>query len=206
MSNFFEQNNQPLTERIAFGFERLATALRHNAWQESTPQRLTPTQAEILTLLRRRPGATLKEVSALLGVRPATASGAVRVLVDKGWIEKARSLKDRRALWLQLTTGGRKLADRTARWSGFLAAATEGLEELEGHTLLKALAKIIRKLQEEERIPAAQMCITCTFFRPRIHSNPQGPHHCSFVDAPFGDGDLRLDCSDHTPAKTSTSI
>lgn len=205
MANYFEQNNQPLGERIAFGFERLATALRHNAWQESTPQNLTPTQADILTLLRRRPGATLKEVSALLGVRPATASDAVRVLVDKGWVEKTRSLADGRALWLQLTPAGRELAGQTARWSDFLAGATEELEESEGQALLRALARILQKLQEEERIPAARMCITCEHFRPNFYNDPQRPHHCAFVGAPFGDGDLRLDCPDHRSLQTSLS-
>ncbi|MER3418788.1 MAG: MarR family transcriptional regulator, partial [Chloroflexota bacterium] len=26
------------------------------------------------------------------------------------------------------------------------------------------------------------------------------PHHCAFVDAPFGDRSIRLDCPDHAPA------
>jgi hypothetical protein len=41
------------------------------------------------------------------------------------------------------------------------------------------------------------MCVTCRYFRPHVHSDPERPHHCAFVDAPFGDRALRLDCRDH---------
>jgi hypothetical protein len=38
-------------------------------------------------------------------------------------------------------------------------------------------------------------------FRPYAHPDPRAPHHCAFVDAPFGDGQLRVDCPDQTPAE-----
>jgi protoglobin len=44
------------------------------------------------------------------------------------------------------------------------------------------------------------MCVSCRFFRPFIHDDPTHPHQCAFVDAPFGDGELRLDCPDHQAA------
>jgi hypothetical protein len=59
---------------------------------------------------------------------------------------------------------------------------------------------MIRTLQVRGRIPVARMCVSCRFFRPYRHDHPTTPHHCAFVDAPFGDGELRLDCPDHLPA------
>ena len=41
---------------------------------------------------------------------------------------------------------------------------------------------------------------TCTHFRPHAHADAACPHHCTFVDAAFGDANLRLDCGDHEPA------
>jgi hypothetical protein len=35
--------------------------------------------------------------------------------------------------------------------------------------------------------------------RPTLTSDR--PHHCRFVDAPFGDSELRLDCVDHQTAR-----
>ena len=62
---------------------------------------------------------------------------------------------------------------------------------------------MIRTLQEKGRIPVARMCVSCRFFQPFRHDNPARPHHCAFVDAAFGDEELRLDCPDHcTPLPT----
>jgi len=62
---------------------------------------------------------------------------------------------------------------------------------------------MIAALQEQGRIPVARMCPTCRFFRPNVHDDPERPHHCAFVDAPFGDRSVRIDCPDHEPAASS---
>jgi hypothetical protein len=59
---------------------------------------------------------------------------------------------------------------------------------------------MIRTLQTRGRIPVARMCVSCRFFQPFRHPDGRLPHHCAFVDAPFGDGGLRLDCPDHDAA------
>ena len=198
--NFFDLNNEPLSRRLAQGIGRLATALRQNAWQEALPEGLTPTQGEIVIVLEQRPGATLSQVADTLGVRPATASEAVRVLVEKGLVTKGRSPGDGRALWLQLSPEGRRVAEQASRWDDFLAQAIERLESEEQRTTLRVVSHLIRTLQEEGRVPTARLCVTCRHFRPHRHDDPQRPHHCALVDAAFGDGDLRVDCPEHEPA------
>jgi hypothetical protein len=64
---------------------------------------------------------------------------------------------------------------------------------------------MIRTLQERGEIPVSRMCVTCRFFRPNVHAHPEPPHHCAFVDAPFGDRELRLDCADHEPLPPADS-
>ncbi|WP_242908088.1 hypothetical protein [Actinomadura terrae] len=54
-------------------------------------------------------------------------------------------------------------------------------------------------LQDRRAIPVARMCLTCTYFRPNAHPGTDRPHHCAFVDNPFDDGELRLECPDHQP-------
>ena len=45
------------------------------------------------------------------------------------------------------------------------------------------------------------MCLTCRFFVSRAHpADPVRPHHCNFVDQPFGDAELRVTCPDHETA------
>lgn len=67
--------------------------------------------------------------------------------------------------------------------------------------LLRSLVKVLRALQEAGDIPLQRMCVTCTHFRPHVHPDPANPHHCAFVDAPFGDRHLRLACPDHVVAE-----
>jgi hypothetical protein len=65
--------------------------------------------------------------------------------------------------------------------------------------------KIIRGLQEAGDIPVQRMCVTCRYFRPNVHDDRDRPHHCAFVDAAFGDPQLRLDCTEQEPASAAES-
>lgn len=106
---------------------------------------------------------------------------------------------------MRLTQEGEQEAAQAAMWSDFLAEAAEGLDEREQGVFLRGLTKMIRRLQLEGRIPIARMCVTCRFFRPYAHSQGSRPHHCDYVDAPFGDRELRLDCSDQQPLRPQES-
>lgn len=59
---------------------------------------------------------------------------------------------------------------------------------------------MIRKLQEQGQISVARMCVTCQFFQPNHHLNSDLPHHCALVNAPFADGNLRINCPEHIAA------
>ena len=198
--SYFDRHNDPLGQRIAQGLAKLGTALRHQAWRKASPRGLTPTQGQILAHLRTSPGATLAQVSEALAVRPATASSAVGSLVEKGLIEKSRRPGDARVLSLQLTADGKRAASEAVGWPDFLADAVDTLDADERRVLLRALLGMIRNLQTRGEVPVARMCVTCRFFRPRVHDDTLRPHHCALVDAPFGDPDLRLECADHEAA------
>ena len=104
-----------------------------------------------------------------------------------------------RARLLRLTAGGRRLAVKARAWPEFLTQAVGALTLDEQATLLTALMKMIRTLQQEGQIPVQRMCITCTHFRPHVREGAT-PHHCAFVDAPVAESNLRLDCTEHGPA------
>lgn len=196
----------PLSQRLAIGFSKVSIALRHRAWQEGNARDLTPTQGQALVLIHRQAGISLAGVAAGLGVRASTASEAVSVLVRKGWVEKRRSLEDGRILELHLTTEGTLEAAQVEGWPEFLASAIEILPPEEAETLMKALQRMIRELQQRGEIPVARMCNGCTFFRPFAHPETALPHHCAFVDSAFGNADLRLDCPDHQPADEGRAL
>ena len=199
-ANYFDRHNDPLGQRIAQGLSKLSTSLRHQAWRKASPQGLTPTQGQILALLSSRPGATLTQVAETLAVRPATASDAVKSLESKGLVSKSRDPEDARLLSLQLTADGEEIAAEAIQWPEFMVDAVDQLDEDERRVLLRAIVQMIASLQRRGKIPVARMCVSCRHFRAHAHEDPRRPHHCGYVDAAFGDADLRVDCAEHEPA------
>jgi len=198
----FEAASQTVAERVSTGLAKISMVLKTRAWRGAAPERVTPTQAQALMLLRGAAprGLRLDEVAKGLGVTAPTASDAVAALVSKGLVSRGRSAENHRAVALTLTTEGEALASRVADWPDFLLRAVGTLEPAEQAVFLRALVKIIRGLQEAGDIPPQRMCVNCRYFRPNIHDDPAKPHHCAFVDAPFGDRHLRLDCLEQDPA------
>jgi DNA-binding MarR family transcriptional regulator len=193
--------DEPLDRRVTTGLAKIGIALKQQAWAEAGGRGLTPTQGQALALLRASPqGLRLGALASQLGVTAATASDSVAALHRKGLVAKEATAGDGRGVVVRLTPGGRREAAAAAAWPDFLLEAVGELSAAEQAAFLRGLVAMIRTLQERGRIPVARMCVSCTFFRPFRHADPVRPHHCAFVDAPFGDGELRLDCPDHRAA------
>ncbi len=199
--NSFDESQDSAEQRILVGLAKISLALKSQSWQDAGQHGLSPTQAQILSLLQAKgKGMRLSELAEGLAVTPATASDAVRVLDEKGLVQKMRSSQDGRAIAITLTPKGKTLAAQTSCWSDLLLDAVGELSELEQTVFLRGLIKMIRKLQETGQIPIAKMCVSCRFFQPNRYPDSDRPHHCSLVDAPFGDRNLRLECSDQIAA------
>jgi DNA-binding MarR family transcriptional regulator len=193
--------DQPLDRRVTTGLAKVGIALKQQAWAEAGGRGLTPTQGQALALLRASPpGLRLGELAAQLGVTAPTASDSVAALRHKGLVTKDALAGDGRAVVVRLTPAGIREAAAAAAWPDFLLEAVDELSDAEQAAFLRALVTMIRTLQVKGRISVARMCVSCRFFQPFRHDDPARPHHCAFVDAPFGDGELRLDCPDHVAA------
>ncbi len=197
-----EHSEAPLARQVTAGLSKLGMALRTEAWRDAGPRGLTPTQAQILALLGASAGPMrLSSVAEGLAVTLPTAGDAVRVLVAKGLVSKGRDPGDARAVALALTDAGRAAADAASVWPDFVLAAVDALTLDEQAGLVRALVKMVRTLQVRGDIAPARMCVSCRFFRPYAHpGDGERPHHCAFVDAPFGDRALRVECPEHEPA------
>lgn len=198
----------PLAQRITSGLTKIHLALRSQTWKNNGNRGVAPAQRQILLFLRSRPHRppTVSDIAENLTVTPGSASQAVRGLARHGLVKKSRSVPDARCVTLALTAKGRRKADRTMEWSDFLARAAETLTVQEQETLLQTLLKILLVLQEHGEIPAVRMCPTCRHFSPNVHAGPGQPHHCSALDVPFGDGQLRIECPVHDPVIRAGSV
>ena len=193
--------DEPLARRVTIGLAKIGIALKQQAWAEAGGRGLTPTQGQVLALLRANPdGLRLRALAEQLGVTAATTSDSVTALHRKGLVAKEPTAGDGRGVVVVLTPIGVREAAAAAAWPDFLLEAVSELSTAEQATFLRSLVAMIRTLQEKGRMPVARMCVSCRFFRPFQHDNPSRPHHCAFVDAPFGDAELRLDCTDFRTA------
>lgn len=199
--NVLEANTEPLAQRVATGLSKIGLAIKSHAWKEAGKSRVTPLQAQTLSILRFRPDhtATVSAIAEELAVALPTASEVVRNLEEKGWLKKQRSQKDARVVTVMLSPKGRRKAEE-AGGTDFLTAVASQFRLADQVALLRMLIAMIRTLQERGEIPVARMCVTCKFFRPYVHKDAKRPHHCAFVDAPFGDHLLRIECTDHEKA------
>lgn len=192
-----------LPQRLLTGLEKVGLLLRSHAWSRTGQSGLTPTQAQIVSLLASRPdgGTRLSDLAAALKVSAPTASDAVAALAGKGLVEKVPHPTDRRASHLRLTRKGRTAARRAAGWPEPMARAVAALGEDEQRALLASLVKLLRSLEAAGDLPFSRVCPGCDNFRAGAHPGAARPHHCVLLDQPLGDGDVRFDCPKHVPAR-----
>ncbi len=201
----FDAISEPLEAQVATALARIASALRSHAWRGSMASGLTPTQGQALALLRDEPdGLRLSSLAASLSVSGPTASDALASLVAKGLVVRGSDPADRRAAAFRLTDAGNAAAANSASWPDFLAGAALSLPDNERALLYRLLIKIIRSLQEAGDINVQRLCVTCRYFQPNVRpDDPDRPHVCALVGAPFGDRHLRLDCREQEPASAA---
>lgn len=188
--------------RIREGLARIATIMRVDEWNRAKTLGLNPTQLAILTALDGRvSGLGVKDVAAHLGISQPTATDSLNSLEKKALVERRASAEDRRAVRIHLTASGAEIL-QSHNQDSLAERAVGALAGCEQEDLLLLLITMIRELQEQNKIPEQRMCVTCRYFAPFEHSNPSHPHHCRFVDAAFGQSELRIDCRDQLPSDT----
>ncbi len=199
------KNTVAMTTQLVAGLEKIGLAMKSRTWRRQGQSGLGPLQKQVLSLLRSKAGQSVQISTGAneLAVRLPTASEAVATLERKHLVRRRRTRQDGRVVIVNLTAKGMRASSPSPEMSDHLATATDALSLPERVSLLKTRAKLIRTLQEEGEITVAQMCVSCEYFRPHQYEDSARPHHCAFVNAPFGEQALRLDCPDYKPASVS---
>lgn len=192
------EQDRSIAATLFEGLERLSTAMRSEQWSEAGARDLNPTQARLLKLLGQG-AARVKVLAHQLGVSQPTVTASLGALERKGLVSRSADPSDARATLVALTEAGRA-ALLPVTTGGAIAAALSTLSAGEQADMLLSTVKLIRALQLADAIAPQRMCVTCRYFRPHAHRRADAPHHCDFVNAAFGNGQLRLDCGEHETA------
>ncbi|MBL8745748.1 MAG: winged helix-turn-helix transcriptional regulator [Phycisphaerae bacterium] len=138
-----------VADRVLAGLPRLSLVMRHESWRSAGRRGLTPTQAQILSILA--------ESASSIGLKEVARQMAITTLVSKGLVRKAMSESDGRAVVLTFTKPGMREATTAAAWPPYLVEAIDALPESERACLLRGLIGMIRTLQEQGAVPTARM-------------------------------------------------
>jgi DNA-binding MarR family transcriptional regulator len=132
----------------------LRRALRQRLRSTSDEAPLSPSQVELVRLVRERPGVGVAEAAARLQLAPNTVSTLVSELVALGLIERRRDPADGRAAQLSVTVAAE---ERFARWVDRLEQVMQdALEQLDPrHTealagAMPALRRLLEQVGEVE--------------------------------------------------------
>jgi len=131
---------------------RFRRQLRRSVGRGLDSARVTESQSELLWLVGRRPGISVRAAATELGLVPNTASTMVSKLVANGLLIRTVDETDRRACQLRLAEPTQQIVDasRAAR----RALLAEVLDELDDDQIdsltkgLEVLDKVARRLQE----------------------------------------------------------
>lgn len=202
MAPFNPKHRDTLSGQITVALYRIAQAIDHLLRERGKAEGLSPAQIQALLFLKyaRRGVRTIGGLAQRLAVADATASGVADALERKRLVERITSPEDQRVVTLRLTDAGEDEANMLENVLDEVEAAVNALPEVEQAALLHATQAIVRRLQRAGYIRVYEMCWHCQFFRRDAHpTDPRGPHHCAFMDAPLPEPDTYLECPDFVP-------
>jgi DNA-binding MarR family transcriptional regulator len=189
--------NQSLDAKVVVGLERVAEVFRVLLWQQSRATGLSPIQTQLLLFLAFH-GPEKRKVSYLaqeFNLTKPTVSDAVKVLVEKGLLNRIDEPADSRSHSLSLTPAGQQVVEQTGNFASLLQEIIGQFSEERKTVLYQSLFALIGQLQQRGIITIQRMCQTCTYY------NYNGTiHFCGLLTIPLETNNLRLDCPEHQPA------
>lgn len=127
-------------DRLGAALGELHRALRRRAIQRAGRVALPDAQVEVLRLVQRQPGVSVRDAAERLGIAPNTVSTLVGELTGAGLLHRERDPADRRSVRLELTEAARERIAAYARHRRDLLDAA--LSELDGPEREAVLAAV----------------------------------------------------------------
>ena len=129
---------------VGYASSRAALELRKVFAGHMEPFGLTTQQFSILMLVADNGDVNPKQLGQALDISPPNMAVTLDRMVERGWVERVRSTRDRRAQQIHLTAAGRVLAERTRRIAATMEEpALAALSRAERALLVELLRKIV---------------------------------------------------------------
>lgn len=186
-----------LEDKILSALERLHTATRAGLQQAGQEHGLPLLQAQLLDHLERHREAhdSISTLADSFAVTLPTISDSIRVLVEKGLVEKRQSQTDRRASVIVLSAEGEALAKRLRQYAAPFLKGVKGMSQQQKLALWNSLLGLLDQMQTLGLIPLTRMCYSC-----RHGSRTDSGIYCELLRRPLQGDQIRIECPEHEPA------
>jgi DNA-binding MarR family transcriptional regulator len=138
-----ELDQSRLTHLVGYAASRASIALRRVFARHFEPLDLKVVEFSILMLVAANAEVNQKQLGAALGVSAPNLAVTLDRMVGRGWVERVRGTRDRRAMHIHLTAAGRDFVQRAGKIAATMEApALRMLSVAERALLIELLMKV----------------------------------------------------------------
>lgn len=132
-----------LTHLVGYAASRAAITLRRVFAKHMGPLDLKVVEFSVLMLVASNPQVNQRQLGEALDVSAPNMAVTLDRLVERGWVERVRGTRDRRAMHIHLTAAGAELAARAERIAAHMeSSALKALSPAERALLIELLMKV----------------------------------------------------------------
>ena len=132
-----------LNHLVGYVASRAAIEMRKVFARHMKPLELKVIEFSILMLVAANPQVNQKQIGQALDISAPNMAVTLDRMVERGWVQRVRSEKDRRAQHIHLTAKGRELVQRAAKISATMEdSALRMLSAAERALLIELLLKV----------------------------------------------------------------
>jgi DNA-binding MarR family transcriptional regulator len=132
-----------LTHLVGYAASRAAIAMRRVFARNFEALDLKVVEFSILMLVAANPQVNQKQLGEALDISAPNMAVTLDRLVERGWVERVRSTKDRRAMQIHLTAKGAELVERAEKIAATMEnPALRALSAAERALLIELLMKV----------------------------------------------------------------
>lgn len=132
-----------LTHLVGYAASRAAITMRRIFAKNFAPLDLKVVEFSILMLVASNPQVNQKQLGQALDVSAPNMAVTIDRLVERGWVERVRGTRDRRAMHIHLTASGAELVAKAEAIAQTMEApALRGLSAAERALLIELLMKV----------------------------------------------------------------
>lgn len=182
--------------KIVAALEKISEVFRVLLWTEAKEHKLSPIQMQLLIFIKYHNSDKQRRIASMareFNMTKATISDSIKVLEQKGLIERADDVLDSRSFNFSLTDKGVKLTGMIENFTKPLDGAIATLSPQQKNEFLVSVLDLIFRLNQNGIISTQRMCYNCYYY----NGDRQQTHFCNLMQKELAIDELRIECPEH---------